>query len=286
MVGVAGTPWRIHFCGVAAAAMFAAAAHAQTGQGPVPPLASEQTAAPAQPPQSQSGPSAQPLASEDHPLADPAAARSTTPGTPSHHASAGKPWLTQTLMSLGAVLGLALAAAGLFKFLARHQTGLRASLGAAGRSPAGIMEILGRYPVSRGATLVLLKLDRRILLLSQTAGGRLGAGAGFQTLCEITDAEEIASILVKARDADGDSMSEKFRSILGRFDRAMETPEDDSGRRITATPAGDRAELWDERNPIPVVDLTKQPGPPETAAGSLRRRLASIRPSAEGGQRA
>jgi hypothetical protein len=130
--------------------------------------------------------------------------------------------------------------------------------------------------------LVLLKLDSRILLLSQSSGGRLGAGAGFQTLCEITDPEEVASILVKSRDADGDSMAEKFRSILGRFDRTMEPPADDQGRRISATPAGDRVELWDERNPIPVVDLTKQPGPPETAAGSLRRRLASIRPPAGG----
>jgi hypothetical protein len=171
------------------------------------------------------------------------------------------------------VLGSALV-----KRLSRGQGGLWATLGAGGRAPAGIMEILGRYPVGRGATLVLLKLDRRILLLSQSAGGRFGAGAGFQTLCDITDAEEVASILVKAREADGDSMSERFRSILGRFDRSMDAADEATGRKVSTSPSGDRVELWDERNPIPVVDLTRQPGPPDqSAASSLRRRLASMR---------
>jgi hypothetical protein len=132
---------------------------------------------------------------------------------------------------------------------------------------------------------VLLKLDRRVLLLSQTSGGRLG-GTGFATLAEITDPEEVASILVKARDDEGDSMAERFRSMLSRYDRDLsaepEGPE--QGRRVQGSPGGDSTEVWDTaRGSIPVVDLTRQPGPAEHAgaAGSLRRRLASLRKHAE-----
>jgi len=203
-------------------------------------------------------------------------------------ASPSQSWLPRTMMALGGVLALALAGGAVMRRLARGHGGLRASLGAGGRAPAGIMEILGRYPVGRGSTLVLLKLDRRVLLISQSAGGRLGAGAGMSTLCEITDPEEVASILVKSRDADGDSMTERFRTMLTRFDRGMDDgiePEQ-SGRSIRVGGGGDRAELWEEqRQQIPIVDLTKQPGSgePVGAAGLLRRRLASFqRPGGEG----
>ncbi len=184
------------------------------------------------------------------------------------------------LWPLAGVLALVVIAAGAARALARRSGGLGAALGAGGRSPAGVLEILGRYPVGRGATLVLLKLDRRVLLLSQAGGGRLGAGAGFSTLCEVTDPEEVASILVKARDADGDSMAERFRSLLTRFDgdmsRADPGGESVPSRRVVGSSAGDRAELWEERSAaIPVVDLTGRPG----SGGSmsmLRKRLASL----------
>jgi hypothetical protein len=229
---------------------------------------------------------------EGRALGGPAAAQPTSgrPAKPDATAAAPrKSWLGQTVVSLAGVLALMAVAAGVIRVIARRTGGLGGALGPGGRAPAGIMEILGRYPIGRGATLVLLKLDRRILLLSQTAGGRFGAGAALSKLCDITDADEVASILVKARDAEGDSMSERFRSILGRFDRTMaSTEEEASGRKVLASPSGDRAELWDERNAIPVVDLTRQPGPPDaSAAGSLRRRLASMRwTGPDGGKRA
>jgi len=228
-----------------------------------------------------------PTSSEDRALGVPRNAPGAPDAEARRTASGGSgAWIGQTLLSLGGVLGLAVVGAGALRLLARSNGSLRASLGAGGRAPAGIMEILGRYPVGRGATLVLLKLDRRILLLSQSAGGRFGAGAGFQTLAEITDPDEVASILIKARDAEGDSMSERFRTLLGRFDRSMAEAEETAGRTVTASTSGDRAELWDDRNAIPVVDLTRQPGPADTSAvGSLRRRLASVRwPGLEGGK--
>lgn len=165
--------------------------------------------------------------------------------------------LGSTVLPLAGVLGLAVVGGRLIRSAARRSGSLRSAIGAGGRAPSGILEVIGRYPVSRGATLVLLKMDTRILLLSQTAGGRFGAGAGFATLAEITDPEEVASILIKSRDAEGDSLAERFRSMLHRFDRQMEHPA-----------AGG------ERGTIPIIDLTKRE---PRAGGPLKARLARAR---------
>jgi flagellar biogenesis protein FliO len=118
----------------------------------------------------------------------------------------------QTVAALGGVITVILIAGVVVKRVARRGGGLLGALGPGGRAPSGLMEILGRYPVGRGATLVLLKVDRRILLLCQ-GGGKLG-GAGMTTLSEITDPEEVASILLKTRDEEGDSMARRFQSVL------------------------------------------------------------------------
>jgi hypothetical protein len=217
---------------------------------------------------------------ESRPLGIPTRDASQPPESAGSATSTGGA-ITQTILALGGVLVLAVVGGALVRGIARSQGGLRASLGAGGRAPAGILEVVGRYPIARGSSLVLLKLDRRILLLSQSAQGRLGSGAAFSTLCEITDPEEVASILVKARDEDGDSMSERFRGILSRFDRTFdEQPSSPAAPRHRTSSGVDRVELWDEnRADIPLVDLTRQPGPSEHGGpiASLRKRLASLR---------
>lgn len=125
----------------------------------------------------------------------------------------------RTAGALALVLGVIFVGAQVFKRTVAKSPSLAAAMGASGKAPAGILEILGRYPVGRGATLVLLRIDRRILLLSQTAsaGGRgiiRASGTSLGTLCEITDADEVASLLAKARDDDGESLAAKFQSIL------------------------------------------------------------------------
>jgi hypothetical protein len=174
---------------------------------------------------------------------------------------------------LTAVLALVVGAGLVIRAAAKRG----GALGTGGRAPAGILEVIGRYPVGRGATLVLLKLDRRVLLLSQSTMGKLGLGSHFSTLCELTDPDEVASILVKARDAEGDSMSERFRSMLSRFDRNMEPEEGPpSGRRVTTGQEGDRAEMWDAGQ----IEPAEETG---GAVKSLRRRLAGIRWPSQGG---
>lgn len=127
------------------------------------------------------------------------------------------PWMLRTGAALAAVILLIFATAYVLKRVARRQGGLIASLGPGGRAPSGLLEILGRYPVARGTTLVLLKVDRRVLLLCQSAGKRFATGAAMSTLTEIIDPDDVASILVKARDEEGDSLAKKFESMLGAF---------------------------------------------------------------------
>ena len=121
----------------------------------------------------------------------------------------------QTILCTGVVILVILASRWFIVRTVRSPIGsssLRSQLGVGGRAPSGLLFVLGRYPVSRGASLVLIQLDRRVLLLSQS-------GAGFQTLAEPRDAGEVASIIAKARDEEGESLSAKFSTLMRTFDK-------------------------------------------------------------------
>lgn len=238
------------------------------------------------------------------PLGTPAAAKKPA-NKPTTDSTAASPSAASTLLdnpiirtalSLSVVVGLILLlAVGFRKLSARASGGLLGGMTSGGRSsaPAGILEILGRYPISRGQTLLLLKVDRRILLLSQTTP-RIRAGAGtLTTLAEIADPEDVASILLKAQDADGASNSARFQSLLGRFDSAHladTEPTTLSLRETRATTDGDHTEMWDTSEaaatfPLvpPLADArpaarhpAQQPAPTSDSFGSLRQRLSAL----------
>lgn len=127
--------------------------------------------------------------------------------------------IAQTVGALAVVIGLILILRFVFVKLSGTAGGIRAQLGAAGKAPSGVLFVLGRYPVSRGMSLVLLQLDQRVLLLSQTS-------AGFHTLAELSDPSEVASIIQKTRDESGESLSAKFSGMLKQFERDPETLAD------------------------------------------------------------
>jgi flagellar biogenesis protein FliO len=177
----------------------------------------------------------------------------------------------QTVAALGGVVTLILIAGVVVKRVARRGGGLLGALGPGGRAPSGLMEILGRYPVGRGATLVLLKMDRRILLLCQ-GGGKLG-GAGMTTLSEITDPEEVASILLKTRDEEGDSMARRFQSVLrGEEQTAAEVLDPPAPPRSAAAITGPDS-----------FELTQARAKHKPTA-SIRTRLDSLRTSSRPAQ--
>jgi len=121
-------------------------------------------------------------------------------------------WMVRTAGALVLVVGLIFGVKWLMRKASGSLGGLRGQLGAGGRAPSGVLFVLGRYPVSKGQTLVLIRMDRRVLLLGQSADG-------FRTLSEVTGAEEVASISGKCSDAMGEGASAAFRRELGRASR-------------------------------------------------------------------
>lgn len=152
-------------------------------------------------------------ASEDLPLgrsASEAAAR--VKSDRAEISTSGVGWWVQTGAALLLVVALIFAVKWGAQRLARRAGSVAWQMGPAGRAPSGVLEVLGRYPVARGQSLVLLRLDRRILLLGQS-------GAGFSMLSELTDPEEVASLLVKTRDDEGASMAARFNELLREMER-------------------------------------------------------------------
>lgn len=218
-------------------------------------------------------------AAEPMALVGPNDAQSAAPSWP----SMGSGW-GQTVIALAGVLLLILGLAQFYKRLARTQGGLVGQFGAGGTAPTGILEVIGRYPIGTGMTLVVMKFDRRILLVANGAAtrGKHARGSSMNTLCELTDPEDVASILLKARSHSGETIARSFERALQEADdltdesiygyqEPMHTspvkfPKQrrEPARTIT-TDEGDRAELWSSDSDG------------KAAAQVLRRRLASMR---------
>lgn len=191
--------------------------------------------------------------------------------------------MLQTILALGGVLLLIFGLATLYKRLAKSQGGLAGAIGAGGSAPSGLVEVLGRYPVSSKMTMVVMRFDRRILLLSHAGGGR-GKNAGMgsmTTLCELNQPEDVASVLLKVRDLEGESIARSFAQTLQEADETQGRYLDESSyaseqprvrmparrrqpAQVVTNDAGDRAEFG---------TMTES----EAAAGVLRRRLAAMR---------
>lgn len=172
--------------------------------------------------------------------------------------------------ALAAVLGIAVALAWATKRFARARGTLAAAIGPGGASPSGVLEVLGRYPLARGITLVLLKIDARVLLVSQSMSR---AGASMQTLCEIDEPDQIASILLKASRNERASIADRFQSLLSSSDRAMDRElESAAGRQVFRSSSGDTVELASIAKPVPLA--RKSIGESPRGAGNPSRRDA------------
>jgi len=148
----------------------------------------------------------------------------------------GAPSNLTMIASLLAVIGLIVLLGALYKWLSAKAGGLAGQVGAGGKSPAGILSVLGRYPLGRGQTLVLLQVDRRVLLLCQAASGRMGRTITTTTLSEISHPDEVASIITKATGA-----SSEFGDILTGYE-------------------AEGAQASEFGSDVEVVDLTKRRG--------------------------
>lgn len=186
--------------------------------------------------------------------------------------------MVRTVLSLAGVVAIIVGLAFAFKRLSRGSGGLMNQLGAGGRAPSGVLSILGRYPVARGTTLVLLKVDRRVILLCQSAGKGLTSGCTMQTLSEFTDPEDVASILLKTRDEEEASLAHRFEALLTREDAAATRAlSPASGPRVApvAKPAQTRAARAAAKQPDAVMRPSSVPSDPRAQIGREPERLGA-----------
>lgn len=222
----------------------------------------------------QAAPSWSPPAHESSPLRAPPVQRGVSQSTQAQPSSSsiGSDPVLRTIGSLAFVIAIIFGLRWFLTRTSRITGGLRSQLGAGGRAPAGILQILARYPIARGQTLVLLKLDRRVLLLNQTP-------EGFKTLSEVVDVDEVASILRACRDEEGISMASRFSSLLRGFERDPSIA-DTENLRATAQPV---RLIPDTQDPYIHADITQddeqqfEHDSVADAETELRRRLSTIR---------
>jgi flagellar biogenesis protein FliO len=238
---------------------------------------------------------AMPLASRETTIETPSASTTKTPPIQSGTGGLG---LAKTALSLAAVLALILLIAGVVKKWSARVGGLAAAVGVGGKAPSGILSILGRYPLDRATTLILLKADRRVLLLSQSkTPGRLGVGLGMSTLatlCEFTSDLEVAALIAKAEAADGKTPSQRFQKALE--DEGVEDYEPAKPARSTVKKQTTQEALADvlrealraSKNEAPatrpaarpVAMPASKPALSGDAASDLRAKLATMRAKA------
>lgn len=179
----------------------------------------------------------------------------------------------RAIAALLAVIGIAITLAWLLKRGAQAKGGLRASLGPGGASPAGVLRVLGRYPIARGQTLVLLQMDQTVLLVAQTYGR---GTANLSTLSEVTDPDRVASLLMKARDSEGESVSQKFKILMERLN------SEPAERAITVVPPVEKGDWYERGDRSAPRAAAQRPSAisdrqAEDAVLALKRRLEAMR---------
>jgi flagellar biogenesis protein FliO len=183
--------------------------------------------------------------------------------------------ISKTLGALVVVVGLMLILVMAFRWVSARKGGLIASLGPSGRAPSGVLEILARYPIACTQRLVLLRVGQRVILCCQTTGAKAASGA-MTTLTELSDPEEVASILRVIRDQDGRSNRTAFKNALkDAGNRPEQSNEETKSVLSYESVQGDTVQWQDERVNIPAQSPFSAKVDP--SVGRLRARLAAMR---------
>jgi flagellar biogenesis protein FliO len=163
--------------------------------------------------------------------------------------------VSRVVLALGAVIGLML--------LCRQMIKRSGAVMGAGERPSGVLEIMARYPVARGQHLVLIKLARRIILVHHSGGA-------MRTLSEISDGDEVASLLARMEAGANAKAAAKFRAALGEFqaehDRVAAAPAPSPAPATAAARLGPIGNRPATRAASPaalqpeIVDLTRSQG--------------------------
>ena len=110
------------------------------------------------------------------------------------------------LVRVGGALAVVLLLLGLIRGLLRAGGRLPG-----GGRPSGVLEVLGRYPVARSQSLLLLKLGGRVVLVHHTR-------SGMNPISEVSEPEEVAALLARV-EASGRAQAGGFHGLLRRLSR-------------------------------------------------------------------
>lgn len=115
-------------------------------------------------------------------------------------------WILHTLVALGLVIGLIfLLRAGLSRVHVRGN----------GRAESPVLEVLSRVRIAPRSQVLLIRLGHRVLVVGESA-------SGLNTLADVEDAEEVATLLRAVAVDRGRAMGSGFKSLLRRFHREYE----------------------------------------------------------------
>jgi flagellar biogenesis protein FliO len=107
----------------------------------------------------------------------------------------------RVVLALAAVVGLIL----LMRWIVR-----RFVVGSSQARGKRFAEVLARVPIAPRQHLLLMRVGRRLLVVGDSGGQQLA------TLCEVTDADEIAALLAEARSDGADALTRAFGTVFGQ----------------------------------------------------------------------
>jgi len=188
------------------------------------------------------------LADSGDPHAGKPILRDTTVSAPAGSSAPAKPVMDidsgQVALALTAVIGMIL----LLRSVAKH---IFPAAITGGR--AGAVKVVARCPLGPRQQIVLLQVGRRVVVIGDSA-------AQMSCLCQITEADEVASLLGQIRQERTSSTSSPFTSWFNRATEAF---------------TGDEAELAEPREPN--TDIADEPPPPKEPADGLDDLTARVR---------
>lgn len=89
----------------------------------------------------------------------------------------------------------------------------------AGRGSSRAVEVLSRSPLTPKQQVMLIRVGSKLIVVGDS-------GTQMNTLCEISDADEVASLIGQLRD-EKSSAASAFRPLFGRFRKGFDSPGDD-----------------------------------------------------------
>lgn len=133
-------------------------------------------------------------------------------------------WALSTLAALGIVIGLIFGARWLYTKMG----------GAVVARPSPVIEVLSRTPVAPKNHVLLLRVGQRVLVVGDSS-------SGLSTLADVSDPEEVASLLQSVSAHSDRGVSKSFNSLVSRFNG------DYDGKSRVALEGGDASEIHTDR---------------------------------------